>query len=461
MGNKNNRKRSPRPLWTEEELEWLRQALTRKMALADPRLAHRGAISVERQWDRVQSAARARRAKWDADRSAPNPDYVDAPPELPDTPTAPPPPPPPEFGADRQRANDAHWQGRYESLYRQYEKALKELSAVDRLVAQATDLAPLSYQPAPPVKPLRRHSGKNQSAVLQLSDSHVGLVVSPDQTLGFGGYNWKIFLARLAYLEDSIGSILTQHVATGIDRIVVAMLGDMIHGALNHAAEAAQVNTLFAQFYGAGHAFAQFLRRVATFAPEIEVKTVVGNHPRWQNQHKMPTVNRNSNLDQFLYALIQSLVRDIPNIRFDLDMQPLAEFSLYQWQFLAAHGDHWKGGDRALGIPAHAIGRELSAKSQLYAKAGRPPINYYLTGHLHREISLPHANGSVMVNGGFPGVDCYGMMENFAPIDPSQRFFLVHPTYGVTAQYSLTLKHASEAEGDRYVMPFGTEIALV
>ena len=104
------------------------------------------------------------------------------------------------------------------------------------------------------------------------------------------------------------------------------------------------------------------------------------------------------------------------------------------------------------------MGRELSTRSQMYAAAGRSPINYWLTGHLHKEIEVPHTNGKIFVNGGFPGVDGYGIMENFTAVDPTQRFFFVHPTYGVTAQYSLSLKHAKLEDSNRYWIPEGITI---
>lgn len=367
-------------------------------------------------------------------------------------------PPEPSFETDRQEAGEKHYESLYRDLTSRYKKALKELSVVDRLVESITNLAPQSYDPAPSVPALVQTAGKPQTALLQFSDTHVGAVIEPKQTLGFGGYNFPTFLARLAYLEDAVKSIITGHTRTSIDELVIAMLGDMLHGNLSHSTEAGQQNTLFAQFYGAGHAVAQFLRNLSTVVPKIRIRAVVGNHPRWANQKKMPTVNRNSNLDQFFYAFVQALVRDIPTISFPLDMQPMAEFDIYGFRFLAAHGDHWRGGDKALGIPAHAIGRELSAKSQLYAAAGRDPINYWLTGHLHKEIEVPHANGKILVNGGFPGIDGYGIMSNFTPVDPTQRFSLVHPVYGLTAQYSLTLKHAKLENGLRYLMPPGLEL---
>jgi hypothetical protein len=142
------------------------------------------------------------------------------------------------------------------------------------------------------------------------------------------------------------------------------------------------------------------------------------------------------------------LTSDIPNIEWNLNQQPFQVFGVQGFTFFGAHGDHWRGGDKALGIPNHAIGRQLSTTSQLFSKHNAELPNYYVSGHLHRSITLPHAIGEVMVNGGFPGLDNFGLAENFNPVDPIQRFFFVHPRYGRTASYDLTLKHAEAFEGN-------------
>lgn len=289
--------------------------------------------------------------------------------------------------------------------------------------------------------------------MLLFSDTHVGQIVDSAQTLGFGEYNFEVFLARLKYLEESTLSIVSNHTTVAVEELIVAMLGDFLHGNLNHAVEAGQHITLFTQYYSAGHAIAQFLRNLAPRFPKLRIKTVVGNHTRWSNQKKMPTENRFSNLDMFLYALVEALTRDVKNIEWDLNMQPFALFEVQGFTFHAAHGDHWRGGDKALGIPNHAIGRELSTKAQLFAKHARQAPHYYLAGHLHRGIQLPHALGEVIVNGGFPGLDNYALAENFNPVDPMQRLMFVHPKYGRTAEYPLTLKFAKVTGKRPYEIP--------
>lgn len=360
---------------------------------------------------------------------------------------------PKTFEEDKGRVSNDCWRRQYRALEAKYERALREQSLIEQLIASARDLAPQSYHPAPAIVRHSRGEGKPQSAVLMLSDTHVGQVIYPDQTLGFGEYNFEIFLARLKFYEEAVTSILRDHTTTKLEELVVCLGGDMLHGNLNHSAEASQVNTLFQQFYGAGHAIAQFLRNLSATAPKVRMFCTVGNHPRWGTQKKMPTDNRYSNLDQFLYAYVQALTAGITTIEWNLDMQPFTLFSVQNFLFHLSHGDHLRGGDRALGIPNHAVGRMVSANSQLFGKQNDPAPNYYLVGHLHRGIVLPHSRGSVIVNGGFPGVDGFGLASGFSPIDPKQVFFLVHPTYGKTATYDIELKFAKAGGVQPYSIP--------
>jgi len=354
----------------------------------------------------------------------------------------------------QERAGIEYWKDKATQLQRRIDDSTKQETATGILVEQVRELAPVAYAPAPFIEiQHKRGESSPQTAMLMLSDTHVGALVRPEQTLDFGGYNFDIFRRRLKRLENSVASILTDHTSTAVEELVVPLLGDCIDGALQHSAECGQVNPLFNQFYGAGHAIAQFLRNLSTMVPSIRVHTCVGNHPRWGTQKKMPTKNRFSNLDFFLYAYIEALLVEQPRIKFHLNQQPFAEFGVYNWRFLAAHGDHLRGGDKALGIPAHAIGRNISAAAQLRLKAQKPGINYYLLGHLHRPMELPHAGGEILVNGGFIGVDEYGTMENFTACDPMQKFFFVHPKHGRAACYSLNLKFADAMGPAPYSIP--------
>ena len=95
----------------------------------------------------------------------------------------------------------------------------------------------------------------------------------------------------------------------------------------------------------------------------------------------------------------------------------------------------------------------VSTATQLMNKHGKKAPNYYLTGHLHRSIVLPHATGSIIVNGGFPSTDEYSLSEMFTPSDSSQTFFFVHPKFGKTASYDISLKFAEVGKTPPYFIP--------
>src|SRR5688572_26693249 len=247
---------------------------------------------------------------------------------------------PTTFEQDDERHAADYWRREYKTLELKYEKALRTKSVSDRLVEKAVELAPKAYSNRPPFTMVSRSSGGTaQSAVLLLTDCHVGLVVKPEQTLGFGGYDFATFLARLKFLEEAVVSILRDHTNTPVPELVLCLGGDMLDGALNHSAEAAQKNTVFNQFYGAGHALSQFIRNVAAHVPKIRVYCTQGNHTRFQNQHRMPTNNRFSNFDSFLYAYMQALTRELTNVYWTFDQQPVALFDVQGFLFQLFHGD--------------------------------------------------------------------------------------------------------------------------
>lgn len=379
--------------------------------------------------------------------------------DLPPKVTAPKLPPVPNHEIDKVVTDNNFWQGRYKALETEYKKSLKENVLIDRLVENITEMAPKSYTPSPRA-PLHvtkdRKTQTPESAVLLFSDTHIGKVVRRQQTLGFSQYDFPTFLAELKYLEKQVLSILEGHTTAPIEEFIIAMLGDMLDGSLAHGSEAAHRNPIFNQFYAGGHAIAQFFRNIAARVPKLRIVTTVGNHTRWGTQKKMPTENRYSNFDFFLYHYVAALTKDITNIEWVLDEQPFAVFKVQGWTFFASHGDNMKGGDAAFGIPMHSMARQMNSSTQLFHKHGAEVPHYYVLGHFHRPIQLPTGLGDFTVNGAFPGLDGYALTGNFNPVDPSQVFFRVHPKFGKIAEYKIQLKFADTAKPS-YELPPGFE----
>lgn len=357
----------------------------------------------------------------------------------------------PEIAPEEQSKLE-YWRGQAGKMSKELEKLKSERTSTDMLVEAAHELAPKSYQPAPYEKQkASKHAGGAQSAVLFLSDQHIGKVVSPNQTHGIGKYDFQTFLRRLARVERSVLSILKDHTATPINEIVVMFGGDTLEGALQHGNEADQQNTMLTQSYSAAHAHAQLLRNLSVVAP-IRVYGVSGNHPRLPNQKRTPTVNLNSNFDHFTYCLTEALTKDIPRIKWHLDMQPSATFEVEGFPFYLSHGHELRGCDRALGIPAHSIGRHLSFRAQTFPQFGQDVPAIVCHGHFHRAMLFSHAKGDVVFNGSMMGPDNYALTEAFNITAPVQLFWLMHKSYGRSATYQLRLDRGDNEE-HHYQMP--------
>ena len=123
-----------------------------------------------------------------------------------------------------------------------------------------------------------------------------------------------------------------------------------------------------------------------------------------------------------------------------------------------------------MGVPSHAIGREINATTQRYAARlatalqdgsikkldqvrGQLPPDYYIVGDKHRHMSLSTSRGRYMVNGAFYDGDGYAITENFPPGRPFQLFFGVHPKIGKSWSYELMLDLAPSLDALPYQLP--------
>jgi len=307
--------------------------------------------------------------------------------------------------------------------------------------------------PARPAKAKR--PGSDEEAVLVLSDSHVGKIVLPDHTLGFGDYNPAVFLDRLRFVEETVIRLLTENVANPVRRLNIIFLGDLVEGMLNHAQEIPSRWLVADQVLLASLAFHQFITHVAAHVPEVVCRGVSGNHSRWPSQKKCPTENRHSNFDFIVMGQIAALLEAAgpKHARFDLHEGAFQVFDLFHWRFKISHGEHLRGGDAALGIPAHAIGREQNATTQRYAARGQRPPDYYIVGDKHRPFAGPTATGRYMINGAWFAEDEFALSQNFCPCRPFQLFFGVHPKHGKSWAYDLNLDAAPTRMATPYVLP--------
>lgn len=183
-----------------------------------------------------------------------------------------------------------------------------------------------------------------------------------------------------------------------------------------------------------------------------EGKGYFTGNSRMMNQRKMPSEQRYSNFDHFLYAMVKQMLKEQHNVDFRLDYQPFCYVDVKGTKILGMHGDHLKGGDKQMGVPIHSISRQVSGLTQLYEAKGQEAPHLWLMGHLHRPMELPTIKGEWLVNGAFPGDDNYALTLA-SSCEPMQLFFGIHPKYRKSWEYKLKLQYAPVAKTLPYTLP--------
>lgn len=294
----------------------------------------------------------------------------------------------------------------------------------------------------------------SETAILCIGDSHVGKIVRPDATLGFGNYNLDIFSHRAWHLANVVSMLMEEKLSAPPRELVIFFLGDLVEGGLSHGAEIPSRELVADQVLYAAHTFYQVIARLSAIAP-IRVRGIVGNHGRWPGMKKMPTEARHSNLDFIVLGMIEAMAKLALPDRVSMQVSRSA-FHLEEVEghrIKIGHGDSLRGGDKALGIPAHAIGREINATTQRYSARGERPPAYYLVGDKHRKLEVPTATGRFLINGAWFDGDEFALHSNFTPNAPHQVFFGMDREIGKTWSYDVFLERAKASHG--FIYPEG------
>ncbi len=349
----------------------------------------------------------------------------------------------PDLAREMLEARDNHVRNR-----RQRAEAI-ELAQRERLLEafrEAVQQCRYSFSVTPPSPPVGNTQRSPHSAVLLVSDTHVGKVCTPRETEGRAVYNPAHFVARLALLEQEVVDLLRD--GPPIDELVVILLGDIVEGCLDHGAEREESLLLSHQFVLATHLLAQFLMRLAGIVPAMRVYGLGGNHSRWPGQRRPPTTGRESNLDHLVYRGMEmiTVAAGVQNLRFCLSEASRQTIRIKSTVISALHGDQIRGGE----FYTAGIKREVYSSVLRCAPEGDLP-DLWVTGDKHVPQSLSVGTGRWVINGAFVGED--GFSQQFAPARASQTLLWICPEKGRFLLAEINLSSANPLNPTPYSLP--------
>ena len=333
--------------------------------------------------------------------------------------------------AERERREVEYWR----TLYRE---AVARIADQEELVARIAEAVAVR-RPAPRLRPRSRDDSHRprREAVLMLSDWQLGELVTEDETAGSNAYSWSVAERRVERLVDAVtGSIRQQRRAYSVERLVVAMLGDMVEGHEVYTGQswALEKDAARQVLDGAGLLGAALSAIVEGLGDGtiIDVYAVAGNHGRPGGRragHLPPTLS----WDLLLYELVRREVSALPLREFAVESSGRLLFAAAGHVCLATHGDEVRGWG---GIPWYGLdrahGRLVQELETLFV--------YWLLGHWHASATLPGSRGCRVVNGTLVGANALTTRAVLPTSAPSQTLLYLSPELGLAEVAYLVLE---------------------
>lgn len=251
-----------------------------------------------------------------------------------------------------------------------------------------------NLKPAKPVKMQSRAKGTKMTAELLLSDLQIGKLIP-------GYYNTEIARKRIQKYCEAVIFKIKQHQKSGykFDKIVLAMLGDLIESDKKHPNSARATDTSTAEQLAncQEYLFVYLIEPLAKLGIPMDVVCVTGNHDH--DDHGLAQFAPGKNhLSWPLYHAMRMFTkaRGYKHVSFSIPQGAFHLHEIYGHNVLYEHG---------VGVGATEASM-FSRRAQRSQQLGKG-ITYFRMGDKHH-ISR-YNEDTLVVNGAFFGGDCEGL----------------------------------------------------
>lgn len=296
----------------------------------------------------------------------------------------------------------------------------------------------------PPIKKLSlpnliRRSGKRtgtpETAVLLLSDLHVGQEFTKADTSDLNEYNIDIFYRRADNLRKALVEIMEIHRRMyDLPELRIFALGDFVQGGNLNGQWGPAYNSnidVTEQTIISANIISEAISTWSNMFDNIKLTGVIGNHGRAGAGKNTDKVS--ASWDKMAYALMKAKLSCHKNIEINYSDSWWATEKVHNTNFLLVHGDGVQGS-------VSSLHREEQRFQSLIGK----PFDYLCMGHFHTFQHIETSRGGVLVNGSFVGGDVHSMHQLRCKSKPTQLLFGVHPDRGMTWNYMLNLDFKRE-----------------
>lgn len=347
---------------------------------------------------------------------------------------------------DDREAIDTHdSQSTVRRLASQNKRLMSQVRVADRILALAQEtLAGLPSVKTPKV--LRDNDTRSrETALLLLTDHHVGARFSLEEMAGLNFYDIEEYSRRLKYIVQKTIRLTCGRPDLVVPEIVVFLGGDMIDGLIHDSIERNADAAPADQVVIGSWLMAQAIQELAANFERVRVVCAPGNHGRIRKPHEMEAVTQN--FDTLLYLLCRAHLRRQANVEFQIPREWWAHVDIEGHGVLCLHGHVGvKGVSGNATFPGYGLRRAADNLQHIQRRINRP-ARYIVMGHFHSYFCTSHEEGLLIINGSIMGSNPYALAGGFPYRPAVQVLMLFHRAHGLTAQHLLTPENHGLSSG--------------
>lgn len=321
---------------------------------------------------------------------------------------------------------------------RLYAEALGQINTQEEMVAGIAErFSEPRLRPVFSARKPKNASMPARTAVLLLSDWQLGELVNEVETGGTNAYSWAIAERRCQRLVDAVvGSLENQMRAYRIERLVIALLGDMVegHDVFSGQAWSLERDAAMQAVDGADLLASTITAIVEPFLPSllVDIYAVPGNHGR-PGGRKAGALPVTFSFDVLLYEMLRRQLSSWPIREFGMEPAGRLLFMAADQVCLMTHGNEVRGWG---GFPYYGLDK-THAKLTMEMET---LFTFWLLGHWHSAATLPAGRGMRVVNGTLVGANQLTQAAVLTTSAPSQTLLYMSKDLGLAETAYMVLE---------------------
>lgn len=339
----------------------------------------------------------------------------------------------------------------------QLEKRIAEREFADKILLDAV----VSRVEAVKLQPYKKSKAKkgnlHRELVVMLNDTHIGVIVDPEEIGGINEFDFKQAGRRIAFvIKEAID--YKPHVRNEVEKVHLILNGDIISGII-HGLATKGIHLLIHQINGAVHILSHAIQALASEFPEVQVHGIAGNHGRVIHKEggKRAVSEVYDSYANVIYYAMSAAFRNSKRVSFNFPKTPYGFVDLPGGRAMYVHGDHIFSS--ALGNPGRKIDVEnLSDAIHRFntgeVAKGNKPVNLVLFGHVHTFSHFITSDGvEVYIAPSLSGLDSYAHMLTINTNFVAQVIFESTPDFILGDSRLIRVKHADDDDSLDKIIP--------